>query len=83
VSIRDDASKTYGVYLGKMPTLEVVPYTLASPPIAVGMAAAASRAYVAQDHPEGRITFLDLVGGQARTITGFELGARVVDGSNP
>jgi hypothetical protein len=83
VSIRDDSSSTFGAYLAEMPSLAVTPYTLASPPIAVGIAEAASRGYVAQDHPEGRITILDLAAGQARTITGFELGARVVDGSQP
>ncbi len=38
-------------------------------------------AYVAQEHPEGRITFIKLSDGSARTLTGFELGARIVDGS--
>ena len=45
------------------------------------LAGGARRAWIAQEHPEGRITFIDLDSGQARTITGFELGARVVDGS--
>jgi hypothetical protein len=83
VSIRDDSSLKYGFYLARMPSLEVDTYALASPPIAVGIAAAASRAYVAQDYDEGRITMCDLGTGQARTVTGFELGARVVDGSQP
>jgi hypothetical protein len=83
VSIRDDTAGTYGVYLAKMPSLEVVEYPLASPPLAVGMAAAAMRGYVAQNYSEGRITFIDLASGGARTITGFELGARIVNGSTP
>jgi hypothetical protein len=45
--------------------------------------AGARRAFVAQQHREGRITFIDLISGEARTLTGFELGARVVDGSRP
>lgn len=81
VSVRDDVTKTYGVYLGKLPSLEVDQLTLASPPIAVGVVAGAGRAYVAQSHAEGRITFIDLSTGKARTLTGFELGSRVVDGS--
>jgi len=56
---------------------------LASPPIAAGVAAAARRGYVAQQHPEGRITFVTLDSGEARTLTGYELGARVVDWSQP
>jgi hypothetical protein len=91
VSISDGMS-TFGVYLARMPSLEVTPFTLASPPNAVGMASAAHRGYVAQDYSEGRITFVDLSGQSGcdgssscnltRTITGFELAARVVNGSS-
>ncbi len=83
VTERDDVRKIFGVYMAKMPSLAVDRYALASPPIAVGVVHGAARAYVAQQHAEGRITFIDLEKGQARTITGFELGARIVDGSNP
>lgn len=83
VTERDDTKSIYGVYLAKMPSLAVDRFPLASPPIAVGVVAGANRAYVAQEHPEGRITFLDLASGTARTLTGFELSARVVDGSTP
>ena len=82
VAERDDTTEVYGAYITKMPELTYDRYTLASPPIAVGIVAGANRAYVAQEHPEGRITFIDLVGGEARTLTGFELAARIVDGSN-
>jgi hypothetical protein len=58
-------------------------YALASPPNAVGIIAGAKRAFIAQDHPEGRITFVDLDTGASRTLTGFELSSRVVDGSKP
>jgi hypothetical protein len=78
-----DKMSTFGVELAMMPSLEVRAYTLASPPTAVGIAAAAGNGFVAQDYADGRITFIDLSGGAARTITGFELGARVVQGSNP
>ena len=89
VSISDDPSSTYGLYMVLMPSLEVRPYVLASPPIAVGIAAGAGRGYVAQDYSEGRITFVDLSEGvppdggggfTARTITGFELSAGIVVG---
>lgn len=83
VTARDDASQTYEAFLTKMPSLEVDKYVLASPPIAAGVVAGANRAYVAQSNPEGRITFINLGTGQARTLTGFELGSRVVDGSQP
>jgi hypothetical protein len=85
ISLRDDATSTFGAYLAMMPSLEVQPYVLASPPIAVGIAAGTTpaRGYIAQDYAEGRITFVDLTGGAQRTITGFELGARIVPGSKP
>lgn len=83
VTARDDARHVYQAYLAKLPSLEVDQFTLASPPIAAGVVAGANRAYVAQSNPEGRITFIDLGTGQARTLTGFELGSRVVDGSQP
>jgi hypothetical protein len=83
VTVRDDHQQIYGVYLGRFPTLEVGRYALASPPIAAGVTAVAGRGYVAQQHPEGRITFITLDSGDARTLTGYELGARVVDWSRP
>ncbi len=82
VAERDDTTKVYGAYLIKSANQQVDRYELASPPIAVGTLTAARRAYVAQKHPEGRLTFIDLDSGQARTLTGFELGARVVDGTS-
>jgi DNA-binding beta-propeller fold protein YncE len=83
LTVRDDRQAIFGVYLGLFPTLEVRRYPLASPPIAAGIAVAAGRGYVAQQHAEGRITFITLDSGEARTLTGYELGARVVDWSKP
>jgi hypothetical protein len=80
---RDDATRIFGAWIARMPSLAADRYTLASPPIAAGIVAGARRAWIAQQHPEGRITFIDLDGGTARTLTGFELSARVVDGSQP
>jgi hypothetical protein len=80
---RDDAAKIYGAYLVRSANQQIDRYELYSPPIAVGAVVGANRAYVAQEHPEGRLTFIDLDTGLARTLTGFELGARVVDGTMP
>ncbi len=79
VTERDDAKKIYGVYVGQFPTLEIQRIGLASPPIAVGILAAANQGYVAQKNAEGRLTVVGLDNGQARTLTGFEIGAGVVD----
>jgi hypothetical protein len=89
VTVKDTNTGTFGLYMGLMPSLQVLQYPLASPPIAVGIVAGADRGYVAQDYTEGRITFVDLGSPgcdagtactQARTITGFDLSARVVTG---
>jgi hypothetical protein len=83
VAERDDTKQIFGAYLARMPQLMVERYELASPPIAVGIIEGARRAFIAQQHPEGRLTFIDLESGVARTLTGFELSSRVVDGSKP
>jgi hypothetical protein len=84
ITERDDSRQIYGVYLGEFPSLEILPkIALASPPIAVGVLAVANEGFVAQKNAEGRITFITLASGQARTLTGFEIGASVVDWSTP
>ena len=83
IAERDDKSNVFGAYLARMPQLMVERYPLASPPIAVGVVEGAKRAFIAQQHPDGRLTFIDLDTGVARTLTGFELSSRVVDGSKP
>jgi hypothetical protein len=82
LTVRDDSKQIFGAYMGLFPTLEVKRYALASPPTAAGVVGGANRGYVAQQYPDGRITFLSLDSGEARTLTGYELGARVVEWSN-
>jgi hypothetical protein len=83
ITVRDDSKAIFAAYLGQFPTLAVQRYPLASPPVAAGVATTARRGYVAQQHPDGRITLIALNSGDARTLTGYELGARVVDWSRP
>lgn len=78
VTVRNDAAKIFGVYLVRLANLQVDFVSLASPPLATGVVAAANKGYVAQQHPDGRITFVDFTNGSVRTLTGFELGAKVV-----
>lgn len=79
VTVRSDSPPVAAVHLVRLPTLQVDPLLLASPPIASGIIADSRKAYVAQEHPEGRITFVDLDSGEARTLTGFELAVKVVE----
>lgn len=83
VTVRDDASGVYGAYVLRMPSLQVDFVSLSSPPIAAGVLAENGIAFVAEQHPEGRITFIDLETAQAETLTGFELSDRVIDGDSP
>ena len=78
VPVRDDQKGIFGVYLARMPSLVTERFALASPPSAAGFVGAAGQAFIAQEHPEGRVTFIDSGSGLVRTITGFELGASVV-----
>ncbi len=66
-------------YLGKYPDLTLDRVELLSEPLASGIVEDAGQGFVAQSHPEGSITFLDLVTSKPRTVTGFELASKVVD----
>lgn len=81
VATGDEMNPKYRLYVASMPSLEVKKYELASQPIAAGIVAGAERGFVAQKHPDGRITFVDFNTGSVRTLTGFELASQVIDGS--
>lgn len=83
VTVRDDGANIHGAYLLRMPSLQVDRIPLSSPPIAAGVLADNGIAFVAQQHPEGRITFIDLESAETETLTGFELSDRVIDGATP
>lgn len=78
VTVRSDSRSSFGAYVIALENQQVDFVPLQSPPLAAGVVAAAERAYIAQSHPEGRITFVSLVDGQLQTLTGFELAARIV-----
>jgi hypothetical protein len=79
VTVSDPIRNVYGVYLVRMPELRVDFQPLASPPLATGVITDESIGFVAQAHAEGRISFVDLETGGIRTLTGFELAAKVVE----
>jgi hypothetical protein len=83
VTTRDDLHGIHAAYLVRMPSLQVDRIDLPSPPIAVGLLPDFGVGYVAQQHPEGRITFINLETGAPETLTGFELADRVVNGDQP
>jgi len=80
VTVHDSKSPVRGVYVVGLTNLEQNFVPLSSDPLpgATGIVAEARRGFVAQKHPEGRITFIDLDTGVAQTLSGFEIAARVV-----
>ena len=80
VTVHDSKSALRGVYVIGLANLEQNFIALASEPLpgATGIVPLAKRGFVAQKHPEGRITFIDLETGAAQTLSGFEIAARVV-----
>lgn len=79
VTVSDPDAQVFGAYFVRMPSLQVDFSALSSRPLSSGTVPAAHKGFVAQEHPEGRITFIDLGDGQSREITGFELSAKVVN----
>jgi hypothetical protein len=80
VTVGSESTQAHGVYRVRLDTLQEDFLTLASPPSpgATGIVEGVGRGFVAQSHPEGRITFVDLDTARAHTITGFELAARIL-----
>lgn len=50
---------------------------LDSAPIAGAPVPGQTRVFIAQDHPDGRLTFIDWRTGDVQTVTGFELNSRI------
>lgn len=74
------ASETvFEAYAGRLPELSVERLTLASRPLSAGILDAEALGYVAQYHPEGRVTFLGIRSGEVRSVSGYELSAEVIE----
>lgn len=78
VTVTDGVGTSFA-YLVSMPELTVDAFPLDSVPLpqASGLVPEANQAFVAQQHPEGRITFIDLDSRELHTLTGFELATQV------
>jgi len=78
-----DGATNFAAYVVRMPELVVDRVVLPSQPLAgaTGLVPDAGMAYIAEASPQGRITFIDLETGVPRTITGFEISAKVIDGN--
>ncbi len=65
--------------LGTMPGLSVDTVKLGAEPLASGLVLDENRGFVAEAHPQGQVTFIDLDSADSKTVTGFELSSQVVD----
>lgn len=79
VLLRDDARRVALTQRITLASLTIQDIALGSPPVSVGAVPATERAFIGQDHPEGRITFIDWNTGTQQSITGFELNSRIVE----
>lgn len=79
VLLRDDAHAIAQAQRVSLRSFVIDTVTLGSPPLSVGAVPGTARAFIGQDHPEGRITFVDWNTGALQSVTGFELNSRVVD----
>jgi hypothetical protein len=79
VLFRDDATGVREVQKVESRSFLVEPIRLGSPPVSLGAVPQSQRVFVGQEHPDGRITFIDWNTAESRTVTGFELNSRIRD----
>jgi hypothetical protein len=72
-SAGDDAA----LHVVDFETLAATIQPLPSEPRAVGFAGAGRFAYAQLDHPDGRLTFVEIASGKVRTATGFLIRERI------
>ncbi|MBZ5710441.1 YncE family protein [Nannocystis pusilla] len=78
VLLRDDGAGVRKADLVDLGTFIVEPLRLGSPPEGAGYVDATAKVFVSQQHPTGRITFVD-PRGDVQTVTGYVLNDSVKD----
>lgn len=79
LALRDDSAGVRAVEAVDLEAFQVDTIHLPSPPVALGAVADTNQAFVAQEHKSGRITFIEIDSLATQTVTGFELGAEVME----
>lgn len=74
----DAATATRALQIVTTQTGVVTTRQLGSPPESVGILPGAGQAFVAQRHPLGRVSFVELTADAMRTVTGFDLNSNIV-----
>jgi hypothetical protein len=78
LSLRDDGLLVRRVDIVALGSFIVEPLDLGAPPSGLGFVEETEKLFVAQEHPSGRITFVDAK-GDTQTATGYELNDAVKD----
>ncbi len=79
ITTRGDSSAKSIALAAGFPALSVQSYELPSLALATFIVGPLEKGIVSQAHPEGRITFIDLPRSEVVTLTGYELGSRVIE----
>jgi len=80
VTLRRDVTRDWRVDAVDLATLVTAQMPMASPPLYAGalpVSSGAGRIWITQQHPAGRISFVDLAGRSVRTVTGFDLNSEI------
>jgi DNA-binding beta-propeller fold protein YncE len=71
-----DLKKVLGLNLSN---LIVDTYPMGSHPVELGVVPSTERIYVSQDHPMGRVSFINANTEEVRTVTGFQLNSQITE----
>gem|GEM_PF-2162238 len=77
VTDNSDVKKVHILDLTQSSGARISELNLSSVPTGVGVIPGNSRVYVSQEHPDGRITFIDFESDEPITVTGFELNGQI------
>jgi hypothetical protein len=78
VLLRDDTTSVRIAQRMSLASFTTTDYQLGSPPSSVAaLSEKTHKVFVGQEHPQGRITFIDWLTGDVESVTGFALSGRI------
>jgi hypothetical protein len=77
VLFNDPATALREVHQVDLKSFVIEHIALGSPPTSIGAVASTHKVFVGQEHPDGRIAFIDWTSGELQSVTGFELNSRI------
>jgi hypothetical protein len=61
----------------QLDNFQIDDFGLGSTTLSIGVVPASTKVFIGQEHPDGRLTFIDWNTADVRTVTGFELNSRI------